>query len=204
MAPKTENKALRLEKQAVIFEAACRVFREKGFHLARMADIAAQAGISYGLVYHYFGSKADLFDAVMQEWWTGLENLIGGLLESDIAAEDKLRAFAAYFFEQYEQREDLVHIYITELARSSGNLSPQRLSTFKRFLGLLEEVIAQGQAAGALRADLKPRYLTYILWGSVEAFLSTMVLENQPLQGERLKKRLTDAILTVFLEGARP
>ena len=45
------------EKQSVIFEAALKVIKEKGFHQARMSDIAEAAGVSYGLVYHYFKNK---------------------------------------------------------------------------------------------------------------------------------------------------
>ncbi|MGD9819458.1 MAG: TetR/AcrR family transcriptional regulator, partial [Desulfomonilaceae bacterium] len=42
----------RKDKEAVILESACRVIRERGFHQARITDIAQTAGISYGLVYH--------------------------------------------------------------------------------------------------------------------------------------------------------
>ena len=73
MAPREENLEARLERQAAIFDAACRVIRDKGFHQARMADIAREAGISYGLVYHYFGSKAELFEALVEEWFKSTE-----------------------------------------------------------------------------------------------------------------------------------
>ena len=63
-------------KEAAILEAACNVIRDKGFHQARITDIAHRAGISYGLVYHYFRSKADLFDAILKEWWNGLYSMM--------------------------------------------------------------------------------------------------------------------------------
>ena len=58
---KNEYNNSKKNKVEAIFEAACRVIREKGYHQARMADIAREAGISYGLVYHYYNSKSDLF-----------------------------------------------------------------------------------------------------------------------------------------------
>jgi AcrR family transcriptional regulator len=64
--PRIEN--AKKDKVAVIFDAACAVIREKGFHQARITDISNAANISYGLVYHYFKSKSDLFDAIITEW----------------------------------------------------------------------------------------------------------------------------------------
>ncbi|MEW5722428.1 MAG: TetR/AcrR family transcriptional regulator [Thermodesulfobacteriota bacterium] len=204
MNNKSLNHDSRKDKETAIFAAACRVIREKGYHQARMADIAAAAGISYGLVYHYFRSKPDLFDALIEEWWRPLEEMTGRLVSADLPVEEKLRAIAWYFLDEYEKRPDLVHIFITEFSRSSANLTPERLQRFKNLMARTEEILRSAQGTGAIRTDLKARYLTYFFLGSVEALLSTMVLENQPLKDRNLKKRLADAVLTAFLEGARP
>ncbi|HDM77158.1 MAG TPA: TetR/AcrR family transcriptional regulator, partial [Deltaproteobacteria bacterium] len=66
-------------KQEAIFRAALKVIKKRGFHKARMADIAAEAGTSYGLVYHYFASKEDLFDAIQERWWGRLFELMKNL-----------------------------------------------------------------------------------------------------------------------------
>jgi AcrR family transcriptional regulator len=73
MHPTQSTANVKKDRVAVIFEAACAVIREKGFHQALIRDIAEAANISYGLVYHYFKSKSDLFDAIITEWC-----LIGG------------------------------------------------------------------------------------------------------------------------------
>ena len=192
------------EKESAIFDAACRVMREKGFHQARMADIAAAAGISYGLVYHYFKSKADLFDALYEEWWGPLERMTERLVDEDRPISEKLWAIAWYFLDQYEKRPDLVHIFITEFSRSTANLTPERLMRFKNLMARTEQIILAGQANGDIRRDLKARYLTYFFLGAVEALLSTMVLENQTLKDGKRKKRMTDAVVAAFLDGARP
>ena len=204
MPEKNNDNQARREKEAVIFDAACRVLREKGFHQARMADIAAEAGISYGLVYHYYRSKNDLFDAVMDEWWSGLDRLFDELAGSGLPVEEKLAGVIEYFLDQYMTRPDLVHIFITEISRSSTNLTPERLARFKTMLARTEELIEGAQSQGALRTDLRARYLTYCFVGSLEALLSTMVLENQSLKAGAQKQRLAQALLTMFMEGARP
>jgi TetR/AcrR family transcriptional regulator, fatty acid metabolism regulator protein len=199
----SNNDARRI-KQAVIFDAACRVIREKGFHQARITDIAQAAGISYGLVYHYFRSKADLFDAILKEWWTGLFSMMDECEKTSDQVKDKLGAIVGYFLDQYEKNPDMVHIFITEISRSSANLTPSRLKWFRIFMTRTEEIMAQAQTGNALRPDIKPTYLTYIFLGSLETFVSTMVLQNHPIKGLKQKQRIAAALLEVFLNGARP
>lgn len=204
MPRKYEATEIKKEKQAAIFTAACRVFRKNGFHRARMADIAQEAGISYGLVYHYFKSKSDLFDALIEEWWQGLEKLTSAMTGALVPIKEKLGAVAEYFLDQYEQRPDLVHLFITEFSRATANLTPERLRRFKGLMDKTESFIKEAQEQGEVRRDLKARYLTYFFLGSLEALLSTMVLENQPLKSRDLKERLSRALITMFFEGARP
>jgi len=110
-------------KEAAIFDAACSVIRDKGFHQARITDIAQAAGISYGLVYHYFKSKTDLFDAILKEWWGGLFATMDLCDAEDLDVREKLSAIINYFLDMYEKRPDMVHIFITEISRSSANLT---------------------------------------------------------------------------------
>ena len=194
----------RKDKETVILDAACRVFREKGFHQARITDIAQAAGISYGLVYHYFKSKSDLFDAILKEWWTGLFNLMEKWDNGETSVEDQLAALVAYFLEQYQKKPDLVHIFITEISRSAANLTPACLHWFKMFLSSTEKIMSVGQANKILRTDIKARYLTYIFLGAIESFVSAMVLENQPLRSKAQKLRIAVGLLQVFMNGARP
>ena len=204
MSPRTENAEARKDKEMAIFDAACRVIRAKGFHQARMADIASEAGISYGLVYHYYKSKADLFDAMSAQWWDALEELAERLAMEDMPVEEKLLAVANYHLDQYQERPDLVHVFITEISRSTSNLNQERLGRFKKLMSLIDKMMARAQVEGSIRNDLRPRYLTYFFLGSLETFLSTMVLDNQPLRSRNQKKRISEAVITMFFEGAGP
>ena len=57
------------EKRRVILDAAVRVFARQGFHACRVSDIADEAGVAYGLVYHYFRSKDEVLDTLFLERW---------------------------------------------------------------------------------------------------------------------------------------
>jgi len=190
-------------KEAAIFDAACSVIRDKGFHQARITDIAQAAGISYGLVYHYFKSKTDLFDAILKEWWGGLFATMDLCDAEDLDVREKLGAIINYFLDMYEKRPDMVHIFITEISRSSANLTPSRVAWFRTFMTRTERIIAEGQSAAVLRSDVKAIYLTYIFLGALDSFVSVMVLEKLPIKGRVQKQRIAAALLEVFLNGAR-
>lgn len=199
---KKGNGQLRLEKQTVIFEAALRVFRLKGFHKARIADIAAQAGISYGLVYHYYNSKEGLFNAILNLWWEDLYRLLEDTQKGPDDLYHRLRRIILYFLDTYQNNPDLIHIFINEISRSSSNLKP-RLDYFKKFMTVTEGIMAEGQKAGSLRRDVEAHYLTYIFLGAMETFISVMVYGEQKIRNDQQKERIATGLLEVFLHGAQ-
>jgi AcrR family transcriptional regulator len=192
----------RKNKEDVILEAAMKVFKRKGFHSARMADIARESGISYGLVYHYFKTKEYLFETILDRWWKSLFRL---MKETSAAAEnvqEKLERIIHFFLDTYQEQPNLMNIFITQISRSTSNLTRKRLERFKTFMSLTEGVIAEGQDKGVLRGDFKARYLTYIFLGSLETFVSAMVLVDQRIKGDGQKEKIARSILEVFLNGA--
>ncbi len=202
MQRSSSNQHGRRDKEAAIFDAACKVIREKGFHQARIDEIARQAGISYGLVYHYYRSKSELFDAISREWWNGVFSVIDGFGEERGEVRKKLAAVVHYFLDQFETRPDMVHIFVTEISRSTVNLTQERLDFFRKLFDKMESVMAGAQGSGELRNDIRPRYLTYIFLGALEGFVSAMVFENKPPRSERQKERIANGILEVFFSGA--
>jgi TetR/AcrR family fatty acid metabolism transcriptional regulator len=199
----THSEHHRRDKGEAIFTAALKVIKQKGFHRARMSDIAREADISYGLVYHYFKSKEDLFDAIFKRWWDGLFGLMSRIRKGPDTVRKKLEQIILHFLDTYQEAPELVNIFITEISRSTSNLTPERLDSFKSFMSLTEEIIKEGQDRGVLRDDFKARYLTYIFLGSLETFVSTMVLANQKIKGNAQKDRIAESILEVFLNGAK-
>jgi TetR/AcrR family fatty acid metabolism transcriptional regulator len=195
--------SVKKDKEGVIFHAALRVIRKKGFHKARMADIAREAGISYGLVYHYFKNKEDLFDAVINRWWEGLYHLMETVAASDAETEKKLQRVIDYHLDTYQANPELGSIFITEISRAAANLTEERLERFKKFMSLVERLIAEGQARKTIRSDYRPRYLTYIFLGAIETFLSALVFAERNIEGTAQRERIAECILEVFLNGAK-
>jgi TetR/AcrR family transcriptional regulator, fatty acid metabolism regulator protein len=190
------------DKQELIIDAALEVFRGKGYANARMADIARGAGVSYGLVYHYFGSKEELFDLIVETWWNDLYSMMGREKVSDGPFRDKLIHIIQFFLDTYGKKPDLISIFVSEVCRSSVYHTEQGLSKFLRFFSLCEEIMLEGQKKGFLKKDIPPHHLTYIFYGSIETFISVMVLGKEPLTRKR-QERAVNAIMEVFMDGAK-
>ena len=79
-----------VDKRRVILEAAVRVFARQGFHTCRVSDIADEAGVAYGLVYHYFGSKDEVLDTLFLERWEVMLELIREVDAEPLPVREKL------------------------------------------------------------------------------------------------------------------
>jgi TetR/AcrR family fatty acid metabolism transcriptional regulator len=68
----TDRSVNQEQRRAALLGAAVRVFARKGFHGARVGDVASEAGVAHGLVYHYFSSKDELLETIFRETWAAL------------------------------------------------------------------------------------------------------------------------------------
>jgi TetR/AcrR family fatty acid metabolism transcriptional regulator len=190
------------DKQEMIIDAALEVFREKGYANARMADIARRAGVSYGLVYHYFGSKEVLFDLIVETWWSDLYTMMEREKGSNEIFREKLLNIIHFFLNTYVQKPNLISIFVSEVCRSSVYHTEEGLARFLKFFSLCEDIMNEGQSRGFLSKGISSHHLTYIFYGAIETFISVMVLGREPLTKKR-QERAANAILKVFIDGAK-
>ena len=83
------------ERRRQILDAAVRAFAKKGYHAWRVSDIAEEAGVAYGLVYHYFESKDAVLEAVFREMWGMMVGAINAVQELDDSPREQLRKACA-------------------------------------------------------------------------------------------------------------
>jgi AcrR family transcriptional regulator len=87
-----KSTALIEARQKAILSAAVEIFFEKGYHVSRIIDIAAAAGVSHGTVYNYVSCKEDLLYLVCEEHFQGHEQIVGAALSKARSPRDKLDA----------------------------------------------------------------------------------------------------------------
>lgn len=191
------------ERRRLILEAAVRVFARKGYHTCRVGEIAEEAGVSHGLLYHYFASKEELLETIFRETWSELLDAIHRVDESGASAPEQLRQVAAILLRSWRRDPDLVRVLVREVARSPH--LQRRVGEIGQAFAAIERIVERGRAEGSFRRELDPRLASWIFYGAVEEILTGWVLEQLP-DGEEevaLAERTLIEVLCGGLAGER-
>ena len=118
--PGRDRQAGSEEKRRLILDAAVRVFARDGYHTSRVGDIAEEAGVAHGLLYHYFSSKEEVLATLFRENWGELLGRFARVEQSDEPADEQLRGIAKILLRTWRNDPDLVRVMVREVARSSA------------------------------------------------------------------------------------
>lgn len=139
---KTQSAKIRAERREQILEAAGRVFSQKGFHAANVSDIAAEAGVSQGTVYHYFDSKESIFMAFFEAWETGnLYSEVGAAMDASASSSEQLRYLAGAVGERMAEAGDIFPAHLEFW--SHIHRDPAIREGFRRIFAELRETVAK-------------------------------------------------------------
>jgi TetR/AcrR family transcriptional regulator, fatty acid metabolism regulator protein len=186
------------DKRRLILEGAVRAFARKGFHNARVGDIAAEAGVAHGLLYHYFDSKEQLLRTVFSDTWAALLAAVKDVEESGEPAREQVRLVAAIVLRTWRRDPDLVRVLVREVTRS-----PQlqhEVDEIGEAFAALRRIIAAGQERGELRGDVDARLAAIVFYGALEEILTGWVLGQLP-DGEEDVARAEQAVVAILCDG---
>lgn len=186
------------DKRRLILDAAVRVFARSGYHGARVGDIAEEAGVAHGLLYHYFSSKEEVLATVFRENWRALLETLHRVEADDEPADEKLRGVTKVILRSWRNDPDLVRVMVREVARSP-HLQAQVDEVREVFL-VLQRIVEEGQAKGVFRPDLDARLASWIIYGGLEEILTGWVLGQLP-DGDDEVARAERTILDVVCGG---
>ena len=191
-----------IEKKKIIIDAALKLFSKKGYTKARMTDIAKEAKMSYGSLYHYYKNKDAIFETIVEDWWAKLFSELASIKGSKLPIKNNLEKFIRFLLNAYATNPHQVEIYITEVSRGFVYHSEHRVrENFLWVFSLCEQLFAVSQDRGELRNDISTHHLANIFLGSIDSFMSNIVFGKVKItedQGDRIVK----SILDVFLHGA--
>ena len=193
----TKSAALE-DKRQQLLGAAVRVFARKGFHASRVGDIAEEAGVAHGLLYHYFKSKDQVLEAVFHENWSILVARIESVEETDEPAADQIRHIAAIVLRTWLHLPDVVRVVIQEFGRSPE--LGERIGELTLPIDALQRVIARGIERGEFRKDVDPAFAATVVYGSIDELLTAWVLGRLP-SDEDAVARAEQTLVEVILLG---
>ena len=189
-----------LERKRQILDAAVRVFAREGFHATRVSDIADEADVAYGLVYHYFPSKEKVLDEIFTERWSLLLVAIEEADQSGEEPRDKLRSVARFIIDSYRYDRDLMKVIIVEVTRAANSFGRTHLDQIDAAFRLIERIVTEGQRSGAFRKEVDPYFASMTFYGVIEQLLTGWIFGLLPT-GEAEFESADDRVVGMVCDG---
>ena len=186
-----------VDKRRVILDAAIHVFARRGFHSCRVSDVADEAGVAYGLVYHYFRSKEEILNTLFTERWQLMLDAIIEIDKREQTAREKLRQVAGFIIDSYKHEPDLMKVIIVEVTRAANTFGRHHLPKIEEAYGLIAGIIEHARADGSFKSDISAEFGAMCFYGAIEQLLSAWIFEVLPQADEdyeRAKVLVVEAI----------
>jgi TetR/AcrR family fatty acid metabolism transcriptional regulator len=171
------------DKRRVILDAAVRAFARRGFHACRVSDIADEAGVAYGLVYHYFASKDEVLDTLFLERWNVMLEMIREVDARPIPVRDKLQEIVSFIVDSYRHDPDMMKVIIVEVTRAANSFGRTHIDQIAAAYDLIGEIITKAQDEGVFKPEIEPRFAAMAFYGVIEQLLTGWIFGLLP-QGE--------------------
>jgi AcrR family transcriptional regulator len=192
-----------IDKRRQILDAAIRVFARQGFHSTRVSDIADEAGVAYGLVYHYFSSKDEVLNELFSERWS---LLMAAIEEADRGAEsprEKLGTVAGFIIESYRHDPELMKVIIVEVTRAANSFGRTHLQEIRRAYESIARIVEEGQKSGEFRSDIDPAFASMSFYGAIEQLLSGWIFDLIPASDTDYEQA-KEFVVTTICDGLEP
>ena len=187
-----------VDKRRLILDAAITVFARQGFHHCRVSDVADEAGVAYGLVYHYFDSKEEILNELFLERWQIMLDAIAEIDRLDeVPARDKLYMVASFIIDSYRHEPDLMKVIIVEVTRAANSFGRIHLEKITEAYAGIAGIVESARAEGVFKADISAKFAAMCFYGAIEQLLSAWIFDLMPQteeQFEAAKGLVVDAI----------
>jgi len=189
------------DKTTVILDAAIKVFADKGYFGARVSDIAKEAGIAYGLVYHYFDSKEDLLISIFRTRWENFLNAIKRQIETEDDPREMVRGIISFLFHSYKNNPRMIEVMIIDVVKASRFFSGENVRHFKVAFELITKIVEIGQSGGRFKAEIDPTLAAYSIFGSVERIMLKWIVDGVRSITANEANEATDMLTATLLDG---
>ena len=185
----TGQRAPGVDKRRLILDAAIRVFARRGFHHCRVSDVADEAGVAYGLVYHYFVSKEEILNTLFLERWQIMLDAIDEIdATQDVPARDKLYLVASFIIDSYRHDPDLMKVIIVEVTRAANTFGRLHLEKIREAYASIAKIIESARAEGTFKEGISAEFGAMVFYGAIEQLLSGWIFDLTPHTEEEFER----------------
>ena len=175
----------RAAKRDRILDAAERVFAQRGFFAAKVADIAREAGVADGTIYLYFKNKDDLLISLFESRMERVNRILADAIASAKRPRDQLDAFVRAYLALIAQEPTAAEVLTIELRQSTKFMREYSQQRFADLLRLLAGVIAAGQAAGELSDAVPAPHAARMIFGMLDEMALAWLLGRAPRRRDK-------------------
>jgi TetR/AcrR family transcriptional regulator, fatty acid metabolism regulator protein len=180
------------DRRRELIDAAVRVFADKGFHASRVGDIATEAGVAHGLLYHYFSSKDEVLETIFRETWQLLVRDTQRIEEAGVPLREQLRRVARIYLGSWLMTPELIRVLVREVARSPD--VGERVDEFRDVFLSLGRMIEAAKERGEVRVDCNPQLAAWVVYGALEEILTGWVLGQLPGEEEDVERAVATVV----------
>jgi TetR/AcrR family fatty acid metabolism transcriptional regulator len=185
------------DRRRAILDAAVKVFARQGFHACRVSDIADEAGVAYGLLYHYFPSKEEVLNTLFLERWGVMLEMIRAVDAEQIPVREKLGAIASFIVDSYRHDPDLMKVIIVEVTRAANSFGQTHLGQIREAYRLIGEIVTKAQQEGIFKAEIDAEFAAMTFYGAIEQVLTGWIFGLLPQGDEELERAKQMVVETV-------
>ena len=188
------------DRRRAILDAAVRVFARQGFHACRVSDIADEAGVAYGLLYHYFPSKEEVLNTLFLERWGVMLEMIREVDRKPVPVREKLGAIASFIIDSYRHDPDLMKVIIVEVTRAANSFGQTHLGQIREAYRLIGEIVTKAQQEGIFKVDIDAEFAAMTFYGAIEQVLTGWIFGLLP-QGDEHFERAKQLVVETVCGG---
>ena len=167
------------DKRDALLRAAIDTFSARGFFNAQVADVARAAGVAAGTVYLYFRSKDDLLISIFERTMTESIAECRRTLENIPDAAARLRTIARMHLDRLGRDRSLAIVFQIELRQSTKFMERFSATELREYLGIIRDVIADGQQAGVFRTDVNATFAAKLFFGMLDEMATNWILSRR-------------------------
>jgi TetR/AcrR family transcriptional regulator, fatty acid metabolism regulator protein len=176
------------DKRRLILDAAVRVFARRGFHHCRVSDVADEAGVAYGLVYHYFSSKEEILNTLFLERWQIMLDAMAEIDTREVPARDKLYAVASFIIDSYRHDPDLMKVIIVEVTRAANSFGALHLDRIREAYEGIAAIVESARGEGSFKSGIPSEFAAMCFYGAIEQLLTGWIFEVLPKSDEEFER----------------
>ena len=178
-------------KEQAILDAAVKVFAQNGYHDAKIARIAEEAGVAIGSIYLYFENKEAIILAIFDRLWSRLSEGLGTTARrTDLSPTQKLDAVIDLMFDLFIMNPSLAAVFVNEqhhlIQSRKGNVSRQ----FDHFLDVSEEIIREGVRKKQFNPNLDLKLFRHFIVGGMRSLLRQWSVQPSVYPLNRIRQNI--------------